>query len=831
MTGTKLSPTNAPARPFIIHGHFYQPPRENPWLGAIERQPSAAPSHDWNERIYDECYRPNAFSRLLDPEGRIRGIHNNYANMSFNFGPTLFQWMIDTHMPVVERIIEADQDSCRRLGGHGNAIAQVYNHIIMPLANRRDQLTQIRWAKAFFKRQFGRDPEGIWLAETAINLETAQCLIDEGIRFTVLAPTQAESFRPLESDGKWVSTETAGIDTRRAYRFFADKSRERYLDLFFFDEGMSKAASFGDFLINGDRCADSIAGCFDKASKERQVSVLATDGETFGHHKPFGDMCLAYLFTKSAEERGLTPVNFGYFLDIAPPTYEVTLKNAKSEGTAWSCAHGVGRWYRDCGCQTGGPDGWHQKWRTPLRESLQRLQSKIDTAYEQELAKDGIDPWLLRDIYEPDLLRRTPELLEQLVQDAGAKKRVSHQRVLHIRQLLEAQKFALFSFTSCGWFFADISGIEPMQNLRYACRALQLAFEDAAQNDHLETLLVDLSKAHSNIDNKNGKTLFEEHIRPFIPYQEILAFTGCLEHALETSTEQSLSYGFCWVKVTPQGEQPDDQPRAFEVTLDNHLTTETKTLSVELHANDGAMSGKVSSKGSEHSKKTSGTKKPEISTVSIGMEQLFDGARLRMSAQMLRRASESVLETLSSWMTENERLLDSLAILCRKLPQPYESQISMALLAQWNAGIESVTEFASEAQAHSMLTEVWERAAHFGVNLDLTQSAEKIERLLLDHIPGLESKLDPGLCDKVTYLLNIVDRFSIPIKKHLVEDAYFPIFTTKVVEFLKDARNSSDPKTRALSIRLQTFSRRLNFSTDSFIFENSETGEETNNLA
>ena len=313
-------------------------PRENPWINRIERQPSASPHHDWNERIYDQCYRPNAYSRLLDSKGMIVDIYNNYLSMSFNFGPTLFSWLEQFHPVTARRIIESDAESCRRFGGHGNAIAQVYNHIIMPLASRRDQFTQIRWSKHFFQKRFGRDPEGMWLAETAINMETVNCLIEENIKFVILSPSQAECFRPMQENAQWISTVSHGIDTRRTYRIFPrNRDGQRlpgHLDVFFFDEGLSKEVSFGALLKDAHILGNKLRSCYDESSVTDQVVTIATDGETFGHHKPFGDMCLAYFFKNVASKSDMVPVNFGYFLEKNPPQYEVNLKDSFGEGTA-----------------------------------------------------------------------------------------------------------------------------------------------------------------------------------------------------------------------------------------------------------------------------------------------------------------------------------------------------------------------------------------------------------------------------------------------------------------------------------------------------------------
>ncbi|HEY9762282.1 MAG TPA: glycoside hydrolase, partial [Trichocoleus sp.] len=240
-----------------IHGHFYQPPRENPYLNTVELQPSASPFHDWNERIHHECYRPNAFARILNDRGEVIRIVNNYEYISFNIGPTLMSWMENYDPITYQRILEADRRSCDRFGGHGNAIAQVYNHIIMPLANRRDKYTQIRWGKADFRRRFGRDPEGMWLAETAVDGETLEALVDEGIRFIILAPSQVQRCRPMahgdHSAGEWHEVGGGQIDPSRPYRCFLKDANgnphpERFLDVFFYDGPISRDMGFNDVL-------------------------------------------------------------------------------------------------------------------------------------------------------------------------------------------------------------------------------------------------------------------------------------------------------------------------------------------------------------------------------------------------------------------------------------------------------------------------------------------------------------------------------------------------------------------------------------------------------
>lgn len=362
-----------------IHGHFYQPPRENPYLDTIERQRGAHPFHDWNERIHHECYRPNAFARVLNDRGEVMGIANNFEYLSFNIGATLMSWLENYDIEVYQRILEADRKSCDRLNGHGNAIAQVYNHMILPLANKRDKYTQIRWGKEDFRKRFGRDPEGMWLAEAAVDYATIEALIDEDIRFIILAPTQAERCRPLptenDPDTEWLEIGGAQIDPTRPYRcFIADG---RYIDIFFYDGPISGDIGFDDLLQSADIFAGRIGQAIKGDRRQSQLISVATDGETFGHHKGGTEKCIAYACTVEFPKRGWTVTNFAHYLSLNPPTWEVVLKPV----TAWSCFHGVDRWQEDCGCGGGGE--WNQLWRRPLRSALDWLRDRLINVYEE----------------------------------------------------------------------------------------------------------------------------------------------------------------------------------------------------------------------------------------------------------------------------------------------------------------------------------------------------------------------------------------------------------------------------------------------------------------
>ena len=477
-----------------VHGHFYQPPRENPYLDTIERQPSATPFHDWNERIHHECYRPNAFARVLNDRGEVVGIVNNYEYLSFNIGATLMSWLERYDVEVYQRILEADRKSCDRLNGHGNAIAQVYNHIIMPLANERDKHTQIRWGKEDFRSRFGRDPEGMWLAETAVDYPTLEALVAEGIKFTILAPSQAERCRVIPSDDQpvtqWLEVGGSQIDPTRPYRCFL--SNGKYIDIFFYDGPISRDMGFNDVLNNAQHFAGRLGQAVRGDHRPSQLISVATDGETFGHHKGGTEKCLAYAFTQEFVHRGWTVTNFAHYLSINPPTWEVELKPV----TAWSCAHGVDRWQEDCGC--GGGGFWHQKWRRPLRDSLDWLRDRLIKVYEESGRQFFRDPWAARDEYIQVIRDRSAANVDHFL-TRHRKRKLTPAEQLDALRLLEMQRHALLMYTSCGWFFEEISRPEGVQILRYAARALELAGEVAGVQLE-KNFLRRLTTAPSNVE-------------------------------------------------------------------------------------------------------------------------------------------------------------------------------------------------------------------------------------------------------------------------------------------------------------------------------------------
>jgi len=494
-----------------IHGHFYQPPRENPWLEAIEIQDSAAPYHDWNERIDRECYSPNSASRVVDNRNRIIDIVNNYKYMSFNFGPTLLSWMENFSPLSYERIIKADIESVQEHNGHGNAMAQVYNHMIMPLANEHDKQTQIKWGIRDFETRFGRKPEGMWLAETAADDDTLRALVENGIKFTVLSPYQAEKFKEIKSDA-WIDVSWGNIDPARAYRYYINSAKGKYIDLFFYDGAISRSVAFDNLLLDGNKFTKRLTEGVSDCREYPQLVNIATDGESYGHHTKFGDMALSYVLKVKAKDEGFVITNYAEFLEKNPPICEVKIKQPSS----WSCSHGVGRWKEDCGCSTGGKPGWNQKWRKPLRDAFDYLRDELAKIFETEGSKYyNSNPWEVRNNYINVVLNRKESNILKF-QKENFKKNLSDEDKVKAMELLEIQRQAMLMYTSCGWFFTELSGIETVQIMKYAARAMQLACRFTEADLETEFLHI-LSQAKSNIpEYGTGKDIYERWVRPSI---------------------------------------------------------------------------------------------------------------------------------------------------------------------------------------------------------------------------------------------------------------------------------------------------------------------------
>jgi len=523
-------------RYLCVHGHFYQPPRENPWLETVELQDSAYPYHDWNERITAECYAPNGAARMLDSEHRITRLINNYARMSFNFGPTLLSWMATANPRAYAAILEADRESRKRFSGHGSAMAQVYNHMILPLANQRDRRTQIVWGLRDFRSRFGRDPEGMWLAECAADLESLDLMAEQGIRFTVLAPGQARRAR-RQGGRVWRDVSGARIDPSRPYQVALPSGRR--MAVFFYDGPVSQAVAFEGLLGSGERFTDRLLGAFSDERTWPQLLHIATDGETYGHHQGHGDMALAYALTRIESSGAARLTNYGEFLERHPATAWAEIH----EKSSWSCVHGVERWWKHCGCNSGGRPGWTQEWRTPLRDALDWLRDALAPAYEEEGRRLLRDPWAARDDYIDVVLDRSPESLDRFFARHAAEG-VSPGDRARALMLLEMQRHAMLMYTSCGWFFDDLSGIETVQVIAYAGRAVQLA-RAVLDRDLEGEFLGKLAHARSNLPEQgDGAEIYRKYVQPaMVDLGKVGAHYG-ISSLFETYAEKVRLYGY-----------------------------------------------------------------------------------------------------------------------------------------------------------------------------------------------------------------------------------------------------------------------------------------------
>jgi alpha-amylase/alpha-mannosidase (GH57 family) len=495
-----------------VHGHFYQPPREHPWLEVVEQQDTAYPFHDWNERITAECYAPNVRARILDHHGRISRLLNNYGHISFDVGPTLLAWMKDAAPTTYAWILEADRASAARFGGHGSAMAQPHSHAILPLGDERDRRTEIRWGITDFRHRFGRDPEGMWLPEAAVDDLTLDLLAEHGIAFTVLAPHQARRTRELGARS-WETPGADGVDTTRPYRVVLPSGRS--IAVFFYDGAIARAVAFERLLDSGEAFTDRLLQGF-RDRPGPQLVHLATDGESYGHHHRHGEMALAAMLERLESHDDVRLTNYAQFLELHPPTHEAELVQSSS----WSCAHGVERWRADCGC--GGSEEIHQRWRAPLRSSLEQVRDRLEVCYEEHAAGLLREPWQARDDYYEVVLDRRGRLSHFL--ERHATHELDERETNQALRLLELQRHALLMFTSCGWFFEEISRLEPVQVLRYAARAVQLAATFPGYEGLEEQLLEGLAAAPGNDpDLPDGAAVYRRRVRPLVTTLEQVA--------------------------------------------------------------------------------------------------------------------------------------------------------------------------------------------------------------------------------------------------------------------------------------------------------------------
>ncbi|MBR5413574.1 MAG: DUF3536 domain-containing protein [Fibrobacter sp.] len=780
---------------FTIHGHFYQPPRENPWTGVIENQPSARPFHDWNDRIASQCYSPNSASRILNPQGRIVDIVNNYDFMSFNMGPTLMGWIRTNTPDTYKRIQETDKRSAERLNGHGNAIAQVYNHIIMPLASAEDKKTQIRWGIEDFKFHFGRMPEAMWLAETAINFETVVELIKAGIKFTILSPTQADKFRKLGAN-EWTGCSNTDIDTTRPYRIYPrDKDGklvcDGYLDVFFYNPWLSSAVGFEHLLRNAETFGNRIKDAWDDKRKDPQLVSIGTDGESYGHHEPFGDMCAAWLYNHYAPEHNMVPVNYGWFLEQFPPQHEVLLKNFYSEGCAWSCAHGVGRWYRDCGCSTGGGPDWNQKWRGPLRDAFNHLKKLADDIFVREFEKlSKIDPWEARNNYiealvAPEDESRVKAYLEKTVKDPN-----DADMCAKAIRLLEIQKFCLFSFTSCGWFFNDIEGLEPVQNMRYALRAMELLEPFLPYGHHIKNEVISiLARATSNEHKWNGAEVFTNYAEEKVPVvvklmaERAAIFHLNLEDGLKDKDKDS--------RITATKIASRRRQTLVRAEYNDKLISEKRVVTVLAITAPLGRINLVVADGEIEQNGLKFVENPNIGTQDlqnlfptayvVRMRNLMSDSIKHINQISTKKYLNELTESFSNFALSHGLSIDSLADPDHTLPDTMRKMLSLEI----NSKIHHLALEYKENDDQTIYDEIKDlidEANALHTHYSFGGTGRMFHAKLIKLIDSVMESFDADSVHHITGLITVADWLKLEIDKTSLENKVFPAYQ----EFIKD---------------------------------------------
>ncbi len=778
-----------------IHGHFYQPPRENPWLEYVEPQRSAAPFHDWNERIHSECYLPNCKARVFD-SGKILDIVNNYESISFNFGPSLMSWMVENHPGTYRKILEADLISRKEHRGHGNAIAQVYNHMIMPLANERDKVTQVRWGVEEFKIRYGRSPEGIWLPETACDRATLEVLIQEGILFTILAPHQAQAVREIGSQ-EWRKIHIGSIDPRQPYRFYSEKEKNKFIDLFFYDGPISRDISFTDVTRDAKMLADRIQSVFDYSNSSYQLMHLATDGETFGHHKHFADRALAYLTHIEAQSRGLRIVNYGEFLAENPPRYEVQLyEGDEGLGASWSCAHGIKRWKEHCGCRGGGPGEWNQYWRRPLRDALDYLRDHCAEIFDRIGAVYFHDAWAARDGYIEVILNRSPGNIRAFM-EKHLKVPVTDNTTVTCLKLLEMQRHAMLMYTSCGWFFTELSGIETVQIIQYAARVVQLAQELTGQSCE-ENFLEKLSQARSNLSKlRDGRGIYEKMIRPAMVspahlvschaicamFDECMPTEGKIEHycydmnVLHQRREQvgdlSIHFGHMRIISIITREQHD---YVFVVVRFGQYDFHSSVKVVE-------SDGEVKSIENELFENIESTHIVELLRkidASFGetyysLKDLPIEERMKIISLLTKEVVDAICVQQERLYDENKKVNELFHSVGLPLPDEIKFAAAHTLMKRLNSAMQSLADNGFNLQKAAPIYRIIEMAKAFDVKLKKNHVADFLNRELEKRTEKLIGHLSPELLLECMHILKIAERINATLTLESSQDHLFSV--------------------------------------------------------
>ncbi len=810
-----------------IHGHFYQPPRENPWLEAIELQDSALPFHDWNERITKECYNPNSVSKIVDNRNRILDVVNNYSLMSFNFGPTLLSWMEQYAPLTYERIIKADIESIDLNDGHGNAMAQVYNHIIMPLANEHDKQTQVKWGIRDFEYRFGRKPEGMWLAETAVDDDTLRVLEENGIKFTVLSPYQALKIKGPK-DKEWTDVSWGNIDPARSYKYNIKSAPGKSIDLFFYDGAISRSVAFDELLKDGNKFIKRLKEGVSDTRNYPQLINIATDGESYGHHTKFGDMALSYVLKIRAEDEGFKIINYAAYLDKYRSDYEADIKQASS----WSCFHGVGRWCEDCGCSTGGHPGWNQKWRRPLRDALDYLRDELAKVFEKEGPKYfNTDVWEVRNNYIDVILTRTEANIKKF-QSKYFLPELSDEDKVRGMKLLEIQRQALLMYTSCGWFFSEISGIETVQIMKYAARAMQLAAYFTKQNYEKKFLEI-LSDAKSNIQEYGtGKDIYERFVKPSVVTPKQIASLWAISSLYEDFGDEEDVYCYKIKNYDYQKVQKGTSTFVVgHIEMQSRITLESVNQIFALVQFSG---GDFHCAIKEYSDETAynEVKTELIKTFMLNplteiiraldenfgkeyftLKDIFIEERRKILQIMLKGKLEKFAQTYKDMYDEGKGSIYHMQNLGLKIPDEFKISANYTLSRKFNDLVAHSGGFVDPATLQQAFDINYE-AKKMGIKLDRSPSNTVFAKKILQNTIRLAQSFESQQAEVLLEIFDNVEKLDLEIDIAEAQNIYFNRIYHKIGDIIDNYTKTGRNKDKEFIQMLLDIGTKLNINTD-----------------
>lgn len=806
-----------------IHGHFYQPPRENPWLEAVELQPSALPCHDWNERVNNECYAPNSVSKVVNHKNEVMSIVNNYEYMSFNFGPTLLSWMEEFAPTAYERIIKADIKSVEDHNGHGNAIAQVYNHMIMPLANELDKQTQVKWGIKDFEYRFGRKPEGMWLAETAVDDDTLRVLEENGIKFTILSPFQAKCVKKID-ENNWQDVSWGNIDPARSYRYYIKSAPGKFIDLFFYDGAISKSVAFDELLTDGNKFLKRLQDGISYDRNYPQLVNIATDGESYGHHTKFGDMALAFVMAMKVKDSGFTVTNYAEYLDKYRSDWQVQIKDVSS----WSCSHGVGRWCEDCGCSTGGHAGWNQKWRRPLRDAMDYLRDSVTPLFKEYGQKYFKDFLSARYNYIDVILDRSITNVKQFQQEYFLPD-LSEEDKVSAMKLLEMQRQAMLMYTSCGWFFCEISGIETVQIMKYAARVIQLA-QDFTDNDFETKYLEILSAAQSNYKEiGNGKDIYERFVKPSVITEKQIVSLWAVSSLYEDVEDEEDVYCYTITKKSYKKVQKGDSHFVVgHVEVQSKVTLERHNLMFALLQYTG---GDFHCTIKEYDEEYPEMQKELIRTYMVNplteiiraldgyfgkeyftLKDIFIEERRKILQILMRERLDEFAKTYEDIYNEGKSSVLHLQALGLDIPNEFKIAAQYTLTRQFNELFTGSNGFIDEDIIQSA-SDINFEAKRIGITLDKTLTSKIFSKKVAQNINRLVYSMEYQQADVTHELLDTIEKLEIKADISEAQNLFYTRVVSKFDDMIEHTNCQSDVN---LMEQLFYIAKRLNLNVDNY---------------